>query len=99
VARGDAFKFLGRHQEAWDELESAGALYRAVNDEVGWARTRIGRLFLSTRLNRVTETLAEAEQASEIFITHQQAELRLRLDLNSALVFSSIGDRHRAGVL
>jgi hypothetical protein len=66
---------------------------------MGWARTRIGRLFLGGRLNHVAVTLADAELARGIFIAHVQPELRLRVDLNSALVFSSNGDQHRAGVL
>src|SRR5687768_648226 len=54
MARGDALKFLGRLKEAWGVLEQAGGMFEAINDEVGWARTRIGRLYLAEKLNHVT---------------------------------------------
>src|SRR5215212_3772205 len=44
MARGDALKFVGRRAEAWDLLGAAGQLFQTLGDEVGWARTRIGRL-------------------------------------------------------
>ncbi|MGE5251432.1 MAG: hypothetical protein ACM3QS_14615, partial [Bacteroidota bacterium] len=59
MARGDALKFLGRPQEAWEMLEEAGTMFQAVGHEVGWARTRIGRLDLGVKLNRLDETLAD----------------------------------------
>jgi len=68
MARGDALKLLGNLQEAWEMLEQAGNLYQTAGNEVGWARTRIGRLFLGPDLNRVTEALADVEQARAIFM-------------------------------
>src|SRR4029453_166287 len=44
MARGDALKLLGHTEEAWDTLGGAGDLFQQCGDEVGWARTRIGRL-------------------------------------------------------
>ena len=96
MARGDALKFLGRTEEAWQSLEQAGDLFREADDEVGWARTRIGRLYLSMGLNRVVEALADAKRARDIFTLHDEHEKRLRLDLNTAIVYTWRGDDQRA---
>ncbi len=96
MARGDALRLLGRTQEAWDALERAADLFQAAGDEIGWARTRIGRLMLCTELNRVPEALSAAERAREIFARHGEYEKRLRLDLNTALVHNYLGEHRRA---
>ena len=70
MARGDALKLLGRRAEAWDALEAAGALFRAAGDEVGWARTRIGRLGICVDVAGVEVALAEAAAARAIFERH-----------------------------
>src|SRR5258706_5461935 len=80
MARGDAFKLIGRTTEAWDTLGHAGLLYQQANDEVGWARTRIGRLVLGPMLNRVPEVLADAHLARAIFDAHADQERLLRLN-------------------
>src|SRR5215211_6849166 len=61
MAKGDAFQFLGQMHEAWDMLEQAGDMFEKAGNEVGWARTRIGRIFLSLDLNRVPDAFADAE--------------------------------------
>src|SRR5690349_16419683 len=67
MARGDALKLFGHSTEAWETLNEAGRLFQSVGDEVGWARTRIGRVYLSTMLNYVSDALADAERARTIF--------------------------------
>ena len=62
MARGDALSFLGRTTEAWETLDQAGNMFQTIEDEIGWARTRIGRLHLSPMLNRVADALADAER-------------------------------------
>ncbi|MGH2520951.1 MAG: CHAT domain-containing protein, partial [Anaerolineales bacterium] len=96
MARGDALKFLGRTAEAWEALDQAGQMFRAAGDEVGWARTRIGRLYLSVKLNQVADTLADAERAREIFVRYGEAEKLLRLNLNEALVYTWLGEPSKA---
>ncbi|HET8671796.1 MAG TPA: hypothetical protein VFM05_14600, partial [Candidatus Saccharimonadales bacterium] len=96
MARGDALKLLDRSAEAWETLEEAGRLFRSVGDDVGWARTRIGRVYLSTALNYVPDALADAERARTIFTDHGDHERVLRLDLNTALVHSLLGDQFQA---
>lgn len=96
MARGDALKLLGWMVEAWEALEQSGALFYEAHDEVGWARTRIGRLFIGLKLNRVELALAEAEQARRIFLQREETEKCLRLDLNTALVYAYRGDYGQA---
>lgn len=96
MACGDALKFLGRLEEAWSALEQAGNMFQAVGDEVGWARTRIGRLYLGPKLNKVLDTLADAERARAIFVHYREHEKLLRLDFQRAAVYNYLGDQHKA---
>ena len=96
MARGDALKLSDRFAEAWDVLDEAGKIFQSIGDTVGWARTRIGRLYLSTSLNRVSEALADAVLARAIFTDHSEHEKVLRLDLNTALVYTLLGDQFQA---
>ena len=96
MARGDALKLLGCMEEAWDALEQAGGMFQAAGDEVGWARTRIGRLYLGVKLNRVADTLADAEHARAIFIRYGEHEKLPRLDNNTALAYAWLGDPRQA---
>jgi len=96
MARGDALKFLGNLEEAWKMLEDAGNLFLTADNEVGWARTRIGRLFLGPDLNRVLETLADVERARAIFIERGEQELLMRLEINTAYIHTLLGNQHRA---
>lgn len=96
MARGDALKFVGNIQEAWNLLGEAGALFESIGDAVGWARTRIGRMLISVELSRVDEALADAERAREIF--EQSGELARLLGLlnNTAILHSNMGHYSRA---
>ncbi|MBV9790022.1 MAG: CHAT domain-containing protein [Chloroflexi bacterium] len=96
MARGDALKLLGRSEEAWTALEHAGTLYQRAGDEIGWARTRIGRLFISISLNRVPLALADAERARAVFTRHSQYEKWVVLDLNTAVVYALLGQHREA---
>ena len=96
MARGDALKLLGRTTEAWEALDEAGRLFQTIEDEIGWARTRIGRLHLSTMLNRVADALADAERARLIFTSFGERERLLRLDNNIAFVHNLLGNQIEA---
>jgi CHAT domain-containing protein len=96
MARGDALKLFGHAAEAWETLNEAGRLFQSVGDEVGWARTRIGRVYLSTMLNYVSDALADAERARTILTDHNEHEKLLRLDLNTAVVQVLLGDLFQA---
>lgn len=96
MARGDAVKLLGRLEEAWDTLGRAGELFSEIGDEIGWGRTRIGRLYISGELKRVDEALADADSAREIFTRHNDTDRLLRLNLNTAIVYDLLGEHRRA---
>jgi CHAT domain-containing protein/tetratricopeptide (TPR) repeat protein len=96
MARGDALKLLGRSAEAWEALERAGLLFMAAGDEVGWARTRIGLLYLGTQVNRVAEALADAVRARAIFTRAGADDFLGRLDWNAAIVSYIVGDHATA---
>ncbi len=96
MARGDALKFVGNIQEAWDLLGEAGALFESIGDAVGWARTRIGRMLISVELSRVDEALADAERAREVFVYNHIQDKLLVLELNTAIVYNLLGDQQKA---
>jgi CHAT domain-containing protein len=96
MTRGDALRFFGKTSEAWEALDLAGQLFRKAGDEVGWARTRIGRLYLSMMLNRISEGLLEAEQARKIFIRYGEREKLLRVEIQTAYVENHLGEQTKA---
>lgn len=96
MARGDALKLLGQLPEAWEELVLAGDLFQSAGDEVGWARTCIGRLYLGVQLKRVADALQGADQARAIFLRHGETEKLLRLNLQTALVYNYLGEQRQA---
>lgn len=96
MARGDALRFSGRMEESWDTLVRAGEMFEFAGDKVGWARTRIGRLYLAMKLNRVEETLLEGKEAQKILKRHGKYELLVRLNRARAVVYDSLGYAHRA---
>ena len=96
MACGDALKHLGQLQEAWEMLEKSGDIYKTCGDEVGWARTRIGRLSLGPDLNHVNDTLADVEQARAIFKRWNEQEKLIRLEINTAYVYTLLGDQRQA---
>jgi CHAT domain-containing protein len=96
MAKGDALQFLGQMHEAWDMLEQAGNMFEKAGNEVGWARTRIGRINLSLDLNRVSETFADAERAREIFTRYNDEDKLLRLDFQTAVVHTHLGNQQQS---
>jgi len=96
MAVGDALKFIGSIQEAWDTIEQAGMIFQTLNDELGWARTRIGRLYLSVKINHVRETLLDGMKARKIFRRYHAHELLIRLNMARAVVYGSLGNVRRA---
>jgi CHAT domain-containing protein len=96
MAKGDALQFLGQIHEAWDMLGQAGNLFEKTGNEVGWARTRIGRIILSLDLNRVPDAFADAERAREIFTRYHDEDKLLRLDFQIANALNHLGNQQQA---
>src|SRR5579863_1549590 len=96
MARGDALRRLDRDQEAIPFLDAAGEEFLAINDEVGWAITRIGRVSACLQLNRTTEALRDAAEAREIFIRHGKLLRAGQIDVNAAMINFELGQYDQA---
>ena len=84
MVMGDALRFMNRIKDAHITLENAGDIFRSIGDEVGWARTRIGRLLTSQEIgtDAIEIALKEIEEASKIFLRHKEFDLLVRLSIN-----------------
>ncbi|MBV9614038.1 MAG: tetratricopeptide repeat protein, partial [Ktedonobacteraceae bacterium] len=96
MARGDALRRLDRDQEALPFLDAAGEEFLALDDEVGWARTRIGRVSACLRLNRTTEALKDAASAREIFMRHGKLLRAGQIDVNAGIINYELGQYDQA---
>jgi tetratricopeptide (TPR) repeat protein len=85
LARADALRDQGRYPDALREYDRAGSLYLSVQDDVGWARTRLGSASTRAYTVELGPALEEAEQARTILTRH---ELWIRL----ARLESAIGN-------
>ena len=91
MARGDALRRMDRDQEALPFFDAAGEEFQSIHDEVGWARTRIGRVSACLRLNRPTEALRDAALARDIFIRHDNYRRAGQIDVNAAIINYELG--------
>ncbi|MDQ2886725.1 MAG: CHAT domain-containing protein [Chloroflexota bacterium] len=96
MARGDALRRLDRDQEALPFFDAAGEEFLAMDDEVGWARTRIGRMSACLHLNRTTEALKDASAAHEIFMRHGKLLRAGQIDVNAAIINYELGQHDQA---
>src|SRR6202790_2096270 len=86
MTRGEALRRLGRNAEAIKFLDAAGKEFLSVGDEVGWARTRIGRVSASLQLNLTAEALRDAAAAREVFIRYNNLKRAGQIDVNAAII-------------
>src|SRR5438874_3279166 len=70
LAKGMAFYRLGRYQAAIEHLDAAGEKFLCLEDEVGWARTRMCWILPAIWLGRTEEAVQVAARAREIFLRH-----------------------------
>ena len=57
MAKGDALRYLARYSDAWELLVSAGQLFSEIGDEIGWARTCIGKLAICIQTEQINLAL------------------------------------------
>lgn len=100
MAQGDIMAHSGLVVEAWDKLEQAGKIYQGAQDEIGWARTRIGRLQISPELDSscVQEAFADARAAEQIFLKAGRYDRLLRLYHGWAFAYVLMG-RYEEAIL
>src|SRR5579875_610768 len=96
MARGDALRRMDRDQDALPFLDAAGDEFLAIGDEVGWARTRIGRVSSCLRLNRTGEALRDAAAAREVFMRYGKLVRAGQIDVNAALINYELGQYDQA---
>jgi CHAT domain-containing protein len=66
MTAADALREQGHYAEALHEYERAGILYLSVQDEVGWARTRLGSAYARVFTLELGPALEDAERARSI---------------------------------
>src|SRR5215469_10786529 len=96
MARGDALRRMDRDQDALPFLDAAAGEFLAIGDEVGWARTRIGRVSACLRLNRTGEALRDAAAAREVFVRHGKLLRAGQIDVNAAIINYESGQYDQA---
>src|SRR5437879_759609 len=96
MSRGDALRRMDRDQDALPFFDAAGDEFQEIGDEVGWARTRIGRVSACLQLNRMSEALRDAAEAHEIFIRHGKFLRAGQIDVNAAMVNYELGQYDQA---
>ncbi len=96
MARGDALRRMDRDQEALPFLDAAGAEFLEIPDEVGWARTRIGRISACLQLNRTSEALRDAAAAREVFMRYGKLLRAGMIDVNAAITNYELGQYDQA---
>lgn len=96
MARGDALRAKGDFAAALTCLDDAGSLFLALNDEVSWARTRIGWILTANALGQGAAALAVVDRARAVLT---QAGMWLRvgiLELNTGTVLRTLGRYEQA---
>ncbi|HEY1349523.1 MAG TPA: CHAT domain-containing protein [Ktedonobacteraceae bacterium] len=96
MTRGDALRRMDRDQDALPFLDAAGEEFLAIGDEVGWARTRIGRVSACLRLNRTAEALRDAAAAREVFMRYGKLLRAGQIDVNAAIINYELGQYDQA---
>src|SRR6266516_7459705 len=96
MTRGDALRRMDRDQEALPFLDAAGAEFLEIGDEVGWARTRIGRISACLRLSRTGEALRDAVAAREVFMRYGKYLRAGMIDVNAAITNYELGQYDQA---
>jgi CHAT domain-containing protein len=92
LATGDALFWIGRYPEALTLYEQGGETLRALGDEVGWARSRIGWVKAMHRQGRARDAMADVERAQAIFAARGIWLRAGNLDLNTAWIRYELGD-------
>jgi tetratricopeptide (TPR) repeat protein len=87
---------MGHYGEALEVYERAADAYRALGDETGWARTRIGAAVTWRYTGVALNGLAEIEQARAILLTRHLWVRLARLEQHAGILFSQLGQLDEA---
>ncbi len=83
---GDALNAKRDYKNAWRHLEQAAELFQQDGNEIGWARTVIGRLLCAIDVEKTAQTLADFKAAETIFQKHGEYKRLAVLYLNAAIL-------------
>jgi CHAT domain-containing protein len=78
--------YQDRIPEALTVFDEASGIFRAHGDEVGWARTQIGRTAPCAMLGRFDEALERAQEARAILEAAGEHAYLVRIDMNLSLL-------------
>ncbi len=99
MARADALRRMDRNEEAMPFFDASGDEFLEIGDEVGWARTRLGRVSACLQLNRTTEALRDSAEAREIFMRYGKLLRAGQIDVNAAIINYELGQYEAAARL
>jgi tetratricopeptide (TPR) repeat protein len=95
-AQGDALDYMGQFQAALACLDMAGEEFLKLGDSVNWARTRVAWIISCAWLGRTAEALQEADRARDVLLEHGEKYWACVIDHNTAVIYSQIGQYHKA---
>ncbi len=96
MSRGDALRAKGDFAAALTNLDDAGTIFLSLDDEVSWARTRIGWILAANALGQGATALVVVERARTVLL---QAGMWLRvgiLELNTGTILRTLGRYEQA---
>ncbi|MBX5448654.1 CHAT domain-containing protein [Thermogemmatispora sp.] len=96
LTRAEALRRLEHDEEALQDFDAAGEEFLACNDQLGWARTRSGRIAVCLQMGRFGEALQDAAAARAIFLRHGNWLRVGQMDANAAIVHYELGHYHQA---
>ena len=96
IALGDVRRAQGRYADAIEVLDMAGQAFLALEDEIGWARTRTGWVFASQFTGRGREAVPVAEQAYAVLARAGEHLRAGSLSTNVAGVYYQLGEYEQA---
>lgn len=98
MAKGDSLERQGKINEAWDELKIAEALYLEDENDVGWARTRIGLINVANRKGKLHRDaiLPDLDRAHRVLIENGYVDKSIVLSNSTAISYNSTGDHQKA---
>lgn len=95
-AQGDVFDYMGQFQAALACLDMAGEEFLKLGDAVNWARTRVAWIISCAWLGRTEDALQEANRARDVLLKHDKKYWACVIDHNTAVIYSQIGQYHKA---
>jgi CHAT domain-containing protein len=96
ISRGTVLGALGRYEEVIAVMDEAAERYRALGDEVGWAKTRKEWLRSAHRLGWGEQALPEADRARKILEEHQVWDRAATFEYCIAVACADLGRHEEA---